>query len=121
MRGTILDGFLAAVHNDVRRGAPGASRHGPYDCYPMPLPTGGPYATLALWLAVLGLLAAVGIYVIVKLRGTDKLPEQTASELLTNFRQLHERGELSDEEYRTIKAMLRERLEKEVSDSGKSP
>lgn len=83
--------------------------------------SGGDYASLALWLGVLVLLAAGAVYVIGKLRDRNRATELNTSLLLTNFQQLHDRGELSDEEYRTIKAMLRERLEKEVSDSGNSP
>jgi hypothetical protein len=34
---------------------------------------------------------------------------------MTNFRELHAQGELSDEEYRTIKAVLAERFEQELN------
>ncbi len=40
-----------------------------------------------------------------------------ASELMSNFRELHSQGGLSDEEYRTIKAMLAQQVENELSPS----
>ncbi|HVU86888.1 MAG TPA: hypothetical protein VHD36_06180 [Pirellulales bacterium] len=43
----------------------------------------------------------------------------TTNEMLTNFRELHSQGELTDVEYRTIKATLSARLQDELKDSGK--
>jgi hypothetical protein len=76
-----------------------------------------PVAAVVLLVALTGVLAAVGVYVIGKVRADVKAPEASASQLLTNFQELHERGELSDEEFRTIKAMLAERLQHELSDT----
>jgi len=39
------------------------------------------------------------------------------SELLTNFREMHSKGELTDEEFRTIKAKLSIKLKEELRDS----
>jgi len=84
----------------------------------LPFPE-GTSASLVVWLAVLAVLVAVGVYLIGKFR--DKGPvRNSASELMTNFQQLHDQGELSDAEYRTIKAMLSEQLHNEVSGDGKS-
>jgi uncharacterized membrane protein len=69
-----------------------------------------------IWLsAVLGALVVVGVYVIGKVRAGIAAKESPASEWLTKFEELHARGELSDEEYRTIKAVLAERLQRELN------
>ena len=39
-------------------------------------------------------------------RGRDSDDQHGSHELLTNFREMHARGELSDQEYRTIKTRL---------------
>lgn len=79
-------------------------------------------AQVVVWLAVLAALVALGVYVVGKVRAgfADKGPR--ASEMLTSFRELYSRGELSDEEFRNIKTKLADRLQREVSttsDSGK--
>ena len=58
---------------------------------------------------------AGGIYLIARVRAglNDKTPP--ASDWMTKFQELHAQGELSDEEYRTIKAMLAERLQRELN------
>ncbi|MBI2825699.1 MAG: hypothetical protein HYX69_13525 [Planctomycetia bacterium] len=78
-----------------------------------------PAAHLVLWIAAAAVLVAVGIYAISRARGGFRDDGTTASDLMTNFRELHSRGELSDREYRTIKAMLSDRIHDEIKDSGK--
>jgi uncharacterized membrane protein len=73
---------------------------------------------LVLWIAGLAVLLAVVIYVIDKLRATPVQHEPTASQLLSKFRESHSRGELSDEEFRTIKTTLEARLREELKDDG---
>ncbi len=73
-----------------------------------------PYVNLAALGAVTAILVAGGIYVIGRVRAESQRKEPAASEWLTNFRELHAKGELSDEEFRTIKAMLSERLQHEL-------
>ena len=65
-------------------------------------------------LAALGMLIAVGVYLVSRFRGTKEQGRLPPSELLSKFRQMHSQGELSDEEYRTIKAMLAERFQQEL-------
>lgn len=79
---------------------------------------GNPIVEVLLWLGVAVLLTAVAVYFIVKLRQEALQPELSSDELLTNFHELHSQGELSDEEYRTIKAVLAERLQRELKDTG---
>ncbi len=73
-----------------------------------------PAAYVVLLLAALGVLVALGVYVIGKVRRDLTSDTPGASELLSKFRELHSQGGLSDEEYRTIKAMLAERLDNEL-------
>jgi 5-bromo-4-chloroindolyl phosphate hydrolysis protein len=75
-------------------------------------------ANLVILIAVLAGLIAVGVYAILKVRGLQAEEATTASGLLTNFRELHHEGDLSDEEYRTIKSVLSEQLQEEIKDSG---
>ncbi len=77
-----------------------------------------PTANLIILVAMTAALIAVGVYVIMKVRGWEGAEEPTASSLLTNFRELHHEGDLSDEEYRTIKSVLAEQLQDEIKDNG---
>ncbi len=79
-----------------------------------------PAASVVLLLAVLSVLVVVGVYVIGKVREDLTGGTPGASELMSKFRELHSQGGLSDEEYRTIKAMLAERLENELKISNKA-
>ena len=48
----------------------------------------------------------IGLIVVGRLRGRVSDTEQGTHQLLTNFREMHAKGELSDREYRTIKTQL---------------
>jgi uncharacterized membrane protein len=76
-----------------------------------------PYVSLVALLAVTAMLIAGGFYVIGKVRPRVDRTDPPASEWLSKFKELHAQGELSDEEYRTIKAMLAERLQHQLKDS----
>ena len=71
---------------------------------------------LVLGVAALAILVAIGIYLAGKIRVKAVQKEPSASELLTKFREMHSRGVLSDEEFRTIKTTLTERLQAELRD-----
>jgi uncharacterized membrane protein len=75
---------------------------------------------LILWLAVLAAMIAVAAYLIMKIRAKTLQREPPASEMLSKFRELHSRGELTDEEFRTIKTTLTAQLHKELNDGGKT-
>lgn len=77
-----------------------------------------PGAQAVLWSAVLSVLVAIGIYAIGKARNMRRERPPTANELMTNFRELHSKGELSDEEFRTIKGLLAARLQSELMRNG---
>lgn len=63
-------------------------------------------AQLVLLFMVLATLVAVGFYLISKVRQEALAQRQSASDLLTDFRDMHAEGKLSDAEFRTIKSLL---------------
>jgi len=75
---------------------------------------------LVLWIAGLAVLATVAVYVIGKVRAMPAQHEPPASELISKFRESHSRGELSDEEFRTIKTVLEARLREELKGDGET-
>jgi hypothetical protein len=75
---------------------------------------------LVLWIAVLAVLLAIAGYVIGKIRPKPVQKEPRAGQWLTKFGELHTRGGLSDEEYRTIKTTLEAQLPGEVNDNRKN-
>jgi hypothetical protein len=70
-----------------------------------------------LFLAV-AVLSGLGAFIVSRFRGGREEDQPAASELLTKFRELHEQGELSDEEFRNIKTLLADQLQQELNDSG---
>jgi uncharacterized membrane protein len=76
-----------------------------------------PVVQSVLWLTVLAVALVVG-YAIVK-RFRDEIDDDrvSASELLTNFREMNREGDITDAEFRTIRTALGERLPTEVKDS----
>ncbi|MGD9644076.1 MAG: hypothetical protein AB7U73_00080 [Pirellulales bacterium] len=76
-------------------------------------------AQLILSVAVVAIAVTVGVYVIGRVRKSSRESPPTASDLLTNFRDLHSQGELSDEEFRTIKSMLAERMQQELTENNR--
>jgi uncharacterized membrane protein len=70
------------------------------------------------WCAVLAVLVTAGWWLVRSLRGSSDEEQPVSSELLTKFRELHLRGGLSDEEFRTIKTLLTQRLRDELKDTG---
>jgi uncharacterized membrane protein len=73
-----------------------------------------------VWTALCAIMVAVAVYVLGKIRGEAVQNEPDASELMTKFRELHSRGELSDAEFRTIKTNLAARLQQELKDKGET-
>jgi len=82
-----------------------------------------PVAKLVLSGAVLAIVTVVAIYVVGRFRGEalkDEQPEPIASELMSKLRELHSRGEVTDEEFRTIKTKLATRFQGELKDNGET-
>jgi uncharacterized membrane protein len=76
-----------------------------------------PLFTAALWFAVIFALLALAVAALRRFRGDAADDRPTANELLTKFRELHARGGLSDDEYRTIKTKLATQLQTEITHS----
>jgi len=72
---------------------------------------------LVLWIAALAVLAAVGYYVFAKIRPKASQKEPKASEWLSKFREWHDEGGLSDQEFREIKTTLALQLRDELRDT----
>ena len=72
---------------------------------------------LVLWLAVPAVLVTVAWYVIWKIRPKSIQKERKANEWLSKFRESHSRGELTDEEFRTIKTTLTVHIQDELSNN----
>jgi 5-bromo-4-chloroindolyl phosphate hydrolysis protein len=75
-------------------------------------------AQIILGLAGLTIFSVVGVYIIARVRNEWIESASDTSDMLSNFRELKESGELSDKEYRTIKGMLSEKFSRELNDSG---
>jgi uncharacterized membrane protein len=79
-----------------------------------------PIAKIVLW-ATLGAVAiAVAVYILGKIRSEAVQQEPGPNELMSKFRELHAKGELSDEEFRTIKTTLAARFQDELKDTGET-
>jgi len=78
---------------------------------------GHPLSKAALLFAVILALSALAIVALRRWRGSAFKGQQDTSDLLTKFRDLHGRGGLSDDEYRTIKTKLATRIEVELKDN----
>jgi uncharacterized membrane protein len=78
-----------------------------------------PLLKAALWFAVILVLMALAIAALRRWRGDAADDQPGNSELLTKFRELHARGGLSDDEYRTIKTKLATQIDTELSANDK--
>ncbi len=74
---------------------------------------------VVILLAVLLILSVVAWYVVARFRDRAS-QDTTASDLLTNFREMHHRGDLNQAEYRTIKGVLTEKITDELNDGGET-
>lgn len=70
-----------------------------------------------IWVAVAVGLGLVSYYLVGRLRDRTDAAHPPASELLSNYRELHSQGKLDDQEYRTIKTLLAARLQDELKDT----
>ncbi len=75
------------------------------------------FTQLVLWLTVAILLGAIAVYVIGVFRTESVQREPVASDLMSKFREMHSRGELSDEEFRTIRTTLAVQIQDELNDT----
>ncbi len=77
-----------------------------------------PIVQLILWSAIFLVLLAIATYAVLKIRAEAAQSEPPSSEMLSKFRELHVEGDLSDEEFRTIKTALAEQLQDELKNTG---
>ena len=73
-------------------------------------------AQAVIWVTVGLVLSVAGWYFVGIFRDRDGDDQPTASKLLTNFREMHLEGDINDSEFRTIKTVLGERLDEELSE-----
>jgi uncharacterized membrane protein len=76
-----------------------------------------PIARAVLWISVLLIMLAVGYYLVRRFRDRIDDDRPTASELLTNFREMRQEGDISEAEFRTIKTVLGRKLQDELKDA----
>ena len=76
-----------------------------------------PLSQATLWFAVIFALSALAVLGLRRWRGGAFDAQPKTSELLTKFRELHGRGSLSDDEYRTIKTKLARAIDAELKDN----
>ena len=81
---------------------------------------GHPLSQAALWFAVIFALLALAVLLMRKWRGDAAQDRLDAHELLIKFREMHLRGGLSDDEYRTIKTKLATQIDAELNSTDES-
>ena len=64
------------------------------------------------------MITVLAVYAVQSFRDRSGNDRVSANDLLTNYREMHSRGDITDAEFRTIKTALKEKLEQELSDSG---
>ena len=69
-----------------------------------------------LWLCVLIGLVTAAVLVVQRFRGGATEKGHSANELMANFQEMKTRGDLSDADYRKIKAVLGAHLHSELKD-----
>ena len=74
----------------------------------------------ALLLAAIFVVVAIGIAIVRRFRGGTADDVQESSEMMSKFRDLHDEGGLSDEEFRTIKTKLATKLKRELNESNET-
>ena len=67
-------------------------------------------------LAGLGALGTIGLILVAKLGGEAQQAEDATGQMLSNLQDLRREGDISDAEYRTIKAVLGAKLQQRVKD-----
>jgi len=72
-----------------------------------------PTAGAVLWVGVLLIILAFAYYFLRRFRDRSGDDRPTASKWLTNFREMHHEGDISDTEFRTIKTVLGQQLQEE--------
>jgi uncharacterized membrane protein len=72
---------------------------------------------IAWMMAVMAAIVGVGVVILLRFRGASEKKENEVSQSLTKFREMHSRGDLSDQEFRTIKAKLAAKVRQALKES----
>jgi hypothetical protein len=83
---------------------------------PPPTPEVRPLVWLYLVLLAVALVGILVLYFIARWRNRAAQDRLTASDQLSEFRTLYERGEMSREEYERVRSLLGERMRREVDE-----
>lgn len=75
-------------------------------------------AQLVIWLTGLAVLTVTAGFVVQKFRDRNDDDRLDTNQLLTNFRDLHDEGDISEKEFRNIRTVLGEKLHQELNDEG---
>ena len=76
-------------------------------------------AQLMIWLSVLAILVAIGGFIVGRFRDRSDDERQSANALLSNFREMHDQGDIAPVEFRNIKTVLGVKLQEELNVSVK--
>lgn len=74
-------------------------------------------AQLVIGVSILAILSVVGWYVVARFRDSTGEGGLSASDLLSNFREIHQQGDIDEAEYRKIKTALGAKLQQELKSS----
>lgn len=69
------------------------------------------WVQLCVWGAILLGLVVLGVLVVQRFRGGAAEAGERPAELLTNFQEMRERGDISDADYRRIKSVLGDKIQ----------
>jgi uncharacterized membrane protein len=72
-------------------------------------------AQVIISLAVLAVFVVVGVYVVLRFRDFSDRDEQSAHDTYTNFREMHDEGDISEAEFRKLKTVLGKQMEDELN------
>jgi len=67
---------------------------------------------------VLAIMILLSVMVLGKLRNFADEDRVDTSKMMTNLEELREQGDISDEEFRKVKSVLSEKLQRELNDNG---
>ena len=82
----------------------------------MRYPSADTLAQLMLGMGLLIGLVMVGVLVVQRFRGGAAEKGPTANELISNFQEMHARGDINDADYRRIKSVLGAELHGKLKD-----
>jgi len=106
--------FVRKLHND--RDGPISKTVRWLAARDMRFPSADTLAQLALGAGILIALVIAGAMIVQRFRGGAADTAHEANELITNFQEMHSRGDITVADYRKIKSVLGEHLHSELKD-----